>query len=181
MAAQHQHAHGDNVRASPGLNSLLQQSPTMHPLEGWLVTQVYPSWPGTKAGCQPSFVAASTVVKTHFQIHFIPDVLKVLHILSLRGLLHGAVHFIHLLFFLVTDDQVLLPCEGDYFLNVFQQEGETDSALKRWAEHLCWEQQQPPEHLSLQRFAVARISAQGFYSSSSILTTASALVLLLLH
>lgn len=40
------------------------------------------------------------------------------------------------LFFLVIDDQVLLPCKGDYFLNIFQQEGETDSALKRWAEHL---------------------------------------------
>lgn len=39
-------------------------------------------------------------------------------------------------FFLVISDQVLSTCEGNYFLNIFQQEGETDSALKRWAEHL---------------------------------------------
>lgn len=135
----------------------------------------------TQDMCQPSFIAIRTVVKSHFQINFIPDLLKVSHVLSLRGLLHEASRFIYLLF-LVISDQVLSTCEGNYFLNIFQQEGETDSALKRWAEHLHWgQQQQQPQHLSLQWFAVARVSAQGFYSSSSILTTASALVLLLLH
>lgn len=83
----------------------------------------------------------------------------------------------------ITDDQVLRTCKSNYiyFRDIFQQEGETLLEVqKRWAQHLHWEQQQQPQHLSLQSFAVARVSAQDC-SLSSIWTTGIVPVLVILH
>lgn len=82
--------------------------------------------------CQPSFIAICTAVESYFQIDIILDLLKVLHMMPLQGLLYEALFFkiLPMYLFLVIGDQV------NYFLNIFEQEGETDSALKRRAEHL---------------------------------------------